>query len=55
MTRAGARDVLAALFPIRELVLGAEHPETLTTRHTMRTGCERRSADAQCFADKCGI
>ena len=33
MTRAGARDLLAELLPIRERVQGAEHPETLTTRH----------------------
>ena len=29
---AGARDQYAALLPIRERVLGAEHPDTLTTR-----------------------
>ena len=29
---AGARDQFAALLPIRERVLGAEHPDTLTTR-----------------------
>ena len=29
---AGARDQFAALLPIREQVLGAEHPDTLNTR-----------------------
>ena len=29
---AGARDQFAALLPIRERVLGPEHPDTLTTR-----------------------
>ena len=29
---AGARDQFAALLPVRERVLGAEHPDTLTTR-----------------------
>jgi hypothetical protein len=33
VTRAGARDLLAELLPIRERVQGTEHPETLTTRH----------------------
>ena len=32
---AGARDQLAALLPIRERVLGPEHPDTLTTRHEL--------------------
>jgi hypothetical protein len=32
---AGARDQLAALLPLRERVLGAEHPDTLTTRHNL--------------------
>ena len=32
---AGARDQLAALLPVRELVLGAEHPNTMTTRHDL--------------------
>ena len=32
---AGARDQFAALLPIRERVLGPEHPETLTTRHNL--------------------
>ncbi|MFD0480962.1 tetratricopeptide repeat protein [Nonomuraea thailandensis] len=26
---------LAALLPIRERVLGADHPDTLTTRHNL--------------------
>jgi hypothetical protein len=30
-----ARDQLAALLPIRERVLGPEHPDTLTTRHSL--------------------
>ena len=29
---AAARDQYAALLPVRERVLGAEHPATLTTR-----------------------
>ena len=29
---AGARDQFAALLPVRERVLGAEHPDTLTAR-----------------------
>ena len=32
---AGARDQLAALFPVRERVLGPEHPYTLATRHNL--------------------
>ena len=32
---AGARDQLAALLPIRERVLGPEHPNTLTARHNL--------------------
>ena len=32
---AGARDQLAALLPIRERVLGPEHPDTLTTRNQL--------------------
>ena len=30
-----ARDQYAALLPIRERVLGPEHPETLTTRQNL--------------------
>ncbi|MEU8364955.1 tetratricopeptide repeat protein, partial [Nonomuraea sp. NPDC048882] len=30
-----ARDQYAALLPIRERVLGAEHPDTLITRHNL--------------------
>ncbi|BCJ46581.1 hypothetical protein GCM10010168_38960 [Actinoplanes ianthinogenes] len=30
---AGARDQFAALLPLRERILGPEHPETLATRH----------------------
>ncbi|WP_449066838.1 tetratricopeptide repeat protein, partial [Planomonospora algeriensis] len=30
-----ARDLLAELLPVRERVLGAEHPDTLTTRHNL--------------------
>ena len=33
--RPGPRDQLAALLPIRERVLGPEHPDTLTTRHNL--------------------
>jgi hypothetical protein len=29
----GAFDLFAALLPVRERVLGAGHPDTLTTRH----------------------
>jgi len=32
---AGARDQLAALLPIRERVLGPEHPGTLNTRASL--------------------
>jgi len=32
---AAARDQLTALLPIRERVLGAEHPDTLDTRHIL--------------------
>jgi hypothetical protein len=32
---AGARDQFAALLPIRERVLGPEHPDTLTTRASL--------------------
>ena len=32
---AGARDQLAALLPIRERVLGPEHPGTLAARHNL--------------------
>jgi hypothetical protein len=32
---AGARDQYAALLPIRERVLGPEHPDTLATRHNL--------------------
>ena len=32
---AGARDQFAALLPVRERVLGPEHPETLETRHDL--------------------
>ena len=32
---AGARDQFAALVPVRERVLGAEHPVTLTTRASL--------------------
>ena len=32
---AAARDQLAALLPIRERVLGPEHPDTLDTRHIL--------------------
>ena len=34
---AGARDQYAALLPIEERVLGAEHPDTRTTRHDLAT------------------
>ena len=32
---AGARDQFAALLPVRERVLGPEHPDTLTARHDL--------------------
>ena len=32
---AGARDQFAALLPVRERVLGAEHPDTLATRSNL--------------------
>ena len=32
---AGARDLLAALLPDRERVLGPDHPGTLATRHNL--------------------
>ncbi len=32
---AGARDQYAALLPISERVLGAEHPDTLATRNNL--------------------
>ena len=32
---AGARDQFAALLPVRERVLGPEHPDTLTARHEL--------------------
>ena len=32
---AGARDQFAALLPVRERVLGLEHPDTLTTRRNL--------------------
>ncbi|HLN71579.1 MAG TPA: FxSxx-COOH system tetratricopeptide repeat protein [Streptosporangiaceae bacterium] len=32
---AAARDMFAALLPVRERVLGPEHPHTLTTRHEL--------------------
>jgi hypothetical protein len=32
---AGARDQFAALLPIRERVLGSDHPDTLATRHNL--------------------
>ena len=32
---AGARDQFAELLPIRERVLGPEHPDTLTTRRNL--------------------
>ena len=35
---AGARDQFAALLPVRERVLGPEHPDTLTTRDRLATG-----------------
>ena len=37
---AGARDQAAALLPIRERILGPEHPDTLATRSNLarRTG-----------------
>ena len=31
------RDMLAGLLPVRERVLGPEHPDTLTTRHQLAT------------------
>jgi hypothetical protein len=30
-----ARDQLAALFPIRQRMIGAEHPDSLTTRYRL--------------------
>ena len=32
---ATARDLLAALLPVREQILGPEHPDTVTTRHQL--------------------
>lgn len=32
---AGARDQFVALLPIRERILGPEHPHTLTTRRNL--------------------
>ncbi len=32
---AAARDLFAALLPVRERVLGPEHPDTLATRHNL--------------------
>jgi hypothetical protein len=32
---AEARDLFAELLPVRERVLGTEHPDTLTTRHQL--------------------
>ena len=39
---AAARDLFAALLPVRERVLGPEHPDTLATRHTSPSGPGRR-------------
>ena len=41
---AGARDQFAALLPVRERVLGAEHPVTLTTAPDSPTGLGRWTA-----------
>jgi len=38
---AGARDQYAALLPISERVLGAEHPDTLATRRNLANWAER--------------
>ena len=40
--RPAARDQYAALLPIRERVLGPEHPDTLTTRANLAAGPGRR-------------
>src|SRR5207244_1042284 len=46
---AAARDMLADLLPIRERVQGAEHPQTMTTRHHLAhwTGQAGDAATAQ--------
>ena len=38
---AAARDLYAALLPIRERVLGPEHPDTVTTRTRLAYWTER--------------
>lgn len=39
--RRGARDQFAALLPVRERVLGREHPDTLTTRANLARWTEQ--------------
>jgi hypothetical protein len=46
--RAGARDQLTALLPIREPVLGPEHPDTLTTRTSLGDGVPERHTHLTC-------
>jgi Tetratricopeptide repeat len=50
---AGARDQLAALLPIRERVLGSEHPATLTDRHGL-AGWTADAGDAAGARDQYG-
>ena len=46
-----ARDQLAALLPIQERVLGAEHPDTLTTRASLASWTRQAGGDAECPVD----
>ena len=38
---AGASDQFAALLPVRERILGPEHPDTLSTRSSLAYWTER--------------
>ena len=42
---AAARDQFAALLPVLERVLGPEHPDTLTTRHSLADWTEKANDD----------
>ena len=44
---AGARDQLTALLPLRERVLGPEHPQVLTARHELAYWTEKAEAAAR--------
>jgi hypothetical protein len=49
---AGARDQYAALLPVRERVLGAEHPDTLAARADLAS-CTGEAGDAAGARDQC--